>query len=95
MNGAGAGAGPDAAGSIGTHRQRVVIGQPVRGREMNAPAIAQPIQPAAQSARVVPQVGQALEVIREAAPEDVIFITGSLYLVGEARPLLKEMGLLA
>lgn len=42
----------------------------------------------ASRARLAPFIGDALEMIREAAPGDAVFITGSLYLVGEARPLL-------
>jgi len=51
--------------------------------------------PAAQHSRVVPHLADALEVIRQASPADVVFLTGSLYLVGEARPLLEKMGLLS
>ena len=32
-------------------------------------------------------------ILREAFPTDVIFITGSLFLVGEARALLTKIGL--
>ena len=42
----------------------------------------------ARGARVIPSVAAAVEAIRQAGPEDVVVITGSLYLVGEARPLL-------
>lgn len=38
--------------------------------------------------RIAPTPAAALELLREAAPEDVAFITGSLFLVGEARALL-------
>ncbi len=38
--------------------------------------------------RVAPRLTDALEILREAAPEDAIFITGSLFLVGEARSIL-------
>jgi dihydrofolate synthase/folylpolyglutamate synthase len=39
--------------------------------------------------RSAARLAQALEIVRnEAAPEDAIFITGSLFLVGEARALL-------
>jgi dihydrofolate synthase/folylpolyglutamate synthase len=38
--------------------------------------------------RTAPSLAEALELVRDAAPEDAIFITGSLYLVGEARALL-------
>lgn len=41
-------------------------------------------------ARVIPSVADALRAIREAGPDDAIFITGSLYLVGEARALLMS-----
>jgi dihydrofolate synthase/folylpolyglutamate synthase len=51
--------------------------------------------PAAAHARVIHGVAEALEVIRQADAADVVFITGSLYLVGEARPILKRMGLMA
>ena len=41
--------------------------------------------------RTAPRLPQALEIVRaEAAPDDVVFITGSLYLVGEARPLFVK-----
>ncbi|MGD0200134.1 MAG: folylpolyglutamate synthase/dihydrofolate synthase family protein [Bryobacteraceae bacterium] len=39
--------------------------------------------------RVAQTVAQALQIVRrEAAPEDAVFVTGSLFLVGEARELL-------
>jgi folylpolyglutamate synthase/dihydropteroate synthase len=41
--------------------------------------------------RTVPELKQALDIVRvEAKPEDAVFITGSLFLVGEARPLLVQ-----
>jgi dihydrofolate synthase / folylpolyglutamate synthase len=43
---------------------------------------------AATHARLAPHIHDALAMVREAAQGDAIFITGSLYLVGEARPLL-------
>jgi dihydrofolate synthase/folylpolyglutamate synthase len=39
---------------------------------------------------IVPDAGAAVECARAAPPDAVVFITGSLYLVGEARPLLVE-----
>lgn len=42
-------------------------------------------------ARVAARLPEALEMVRaEAAPEDVVFISGSLFLVGEARALLVQ-----
>jgi len=41
--------------------------------------------------RTAPRFEQALEIVRaETAPEDVVFITGSLHLVGDARALLVK-----
>jgi len=40
--------------------------------------------------RTAPRVADALALAREAAPEDVVFVTGSLFLIGEARALLVE-----
>lgn len=40
--------------------------------------------------RVAPDLPAALELTRAAAPQDVIFVTGSLFLVGEARALLVK-----
>jgi dihydrofolate synthase / folylpolyglutamate synthase len=39
--------------------------------------------------RIAPTIAEALSMVRDAGDEDVIVITGSLYLVGEARALLK------
>ena len=38
--------------------------------------------------RTAPSLREALDLVSDATPEDAIFITGSLYLVGEARALL-------
>ncbi len=38
--------------------------------------------------RTAPSLGEALNLVSDAGPEDAIFITGSLYLVGEARARL-------
>lgn len=40
--------------------------------------------------RCAPALADALEMTKAAAPEDVIFITGTLFLVGEARALLVQ-----
>ena len=38
---------------------------------------------------IAPNIEAALALVRDAAPDDVIFITGSLFLVAEARAALK------
>ncbi len=40
--------------------------------------------------RTVPRLADAVEIARRAAPEDAVFISGSLFLVGEARALLVK-----
>ncbi|MBK5294763.1 MAG: bifunctional folylpolyglutamate synthase/dihydrofolate synthase [Acidobacteriia bacterium] len=40
--------------------------------------------------RVAARLSGALDILREASPGDAIFITGSLFLVGEARSLLRR-----
>jgi hypothetical protein len=42
------------------------------------------------SVRVAPRLPDALAMLSGCAPEDVVFITGSLFLVGEARALLVK-----
>jgi folylpolyglutamate synthase/dihydropteroate synthase len=44
----------------------------------------------AQGARLTHSVAEAVGFARQAAPDDVIFIAGSLYLAGEARALLVK-----
>jgi folylpolyglutamate synthase/dihydropteroate synthase len=41
-------------------------------------------------ARAAPDLGAALRMAGAAAPEDAVFVTGSLFLVGEARSLLVK-----
>jgi dihydrofolate synthase / folylpolyglutamate synthase len=64
---------------------------------VTAPAFARALRPEAlaeasdhPSIRVAGDLRHALEIIETAGPSDVIFITGSLYLVGEARALLVK-----
>ncbi|MBM3745979.1 MAG: bifunctional folylpolyglutamate synthase/dihydrofolate synthase [Acidobacteria bacterium] len=40
--------------------------------------------------RIAPRLAEALEMARQAPPQDVVFVTGSLFLVGEARALLVQ-----
>ena len=41
------------------------------------------------SMRAASDLGEALALVAEAPPEDVIFVTGSLFLVAEAREILE------
>jgi len=63
---------------------RIVLTAPANSRAMPPESI-----PAANAA-ITHSVAEALDVVREAAPDDVILITGSLFVVGEARALLVQ-----
>ena len=75
---------------LATH---LILTAPDQARALSPEQIAK--LPAATNAQVVPKLTDALALIHLAAPDDVVFVTGSLYLVGEARPQLKKMGLLS
>ena len=64
---------------------------------VTAPKFARALRPEAlveasdhSSIEVADDIGKALELARSANPEDVVFVTGSLYLVGEAHALLVK-----
>jgi dihydrofolate synthase/folylpolyglutamate synthase len=67
---------------------RVIVTAPHQSRALAPEALREvadhPNLEAAQS------LAEALELVRDAAPEDAIFITGSLFLVAEARALLAR-----
>jgi len=63
---------------------RVILTAPSNTRAMPPEAILAP------GARITHSIAEAISLLAGAAPEDVIFITGSLYVAGEARSLLKK-----
>jgi dihydrofolate synthase/folylpolyglutamate synthase len=64
--------------------QRVILTMPDNSRAMPPENIA------AIGATVTHSVAEAVALLREADPSDVVFITGSLFVVGEARALLVQ-----
>ena len=62
---------------------RIILTAPANSRAMPPEEIPAP------GARVTHSISEAIALLAEAAPDDVIFIAGSLYLAGEARALLK------
>ena len=64
---------------------RVILTAPANSRAMAPEKI-----PAPRDAMITHQVSGALEILRQADPETAIFITGSLFVVGEARALLVQ-----
>jgi dihydrofolate synthase / folylpolyglutamate synthase len=63
---------------------RVILTAPANSRAMPPEDIAAP------GVRLTHSIAEAVAQLREASPEDVIFIAGSLYLAGEARALLVK-----
>jgi len=63
---------------------RLILTAPANTRAMPPEDIAAP------GARITHSISEAIALFSEAAPRDVIFITGSLYLAGEARALLVK-----
>jgi len=63
---------------------RIIVTAPANSRAMPPENIPAP------GATVTHGVREALELLREADPGDIIFITGSLFVVGEARALLVQ-----
>ena len=60
---------------------------------LTAPANARAMPPEdipASGAHITHSISEAIALLREASPDDVVFITGSLYLAGEARALLVK-----
>ncbi len=64
--------------------QRVIVTAPANSRAMPPENIPAP------GATITHSVGEALALLKQATPDDVIFITGSLFVVGEARALLVQ-----
>jgi dihydrofolate synthase / folylpolyglutamate synthase len=64
----------------------VILTQPLQPRAISAPLLAEMAGHLAKSSVVVPDPGEALEhALDVSSPDDVIFATGSLYLVGDLR----------
>jgi dihydrofolate synthase/folylpolyglutamate synthase len=72
------------AGMLFPLAHRVIVTAPANSRAMPPENIPAP------GATITRTVAEAVKLLRDAEPEDVIFITGSLFLVGEARALLIQ-----
>jgi dihydrofolate synthase/folylpolyglutamate synthase len=74
------------AGLLFPRAAAVILTTPAQPRAISAPLLSEMTAHHARQSEVVPDPAQALaRALELAAPEDVIFITGSLYLVGELR----------
>jgi len=76
----------EVAGQLFQHATEVIFTEPRTSRAISAARLAEIASHHASSFTVVSSAEQALDLaLSEAAPNDAIFITGSLYLVGQLR----------
>jgi dihydrofolate synthase/folylpolyglutamate synthase len=79
------------AGILFPRAFHVIFTEPATSRAISASQLAEIAGHYAQSSEVIPEAGRALEAaLAMAAPSDAIFITGSLYLVGQLRRRAAE-----
>jgi dihydrofolate synthase/folylpolyglutamate synthase len=77
----------EVCGILFPHAEQVIATAPDQPRALHPQAIRDLAQH--PDLRVAPTLREAVELVRDATPQDAIVVTGSLYLVGEARTLLK------
>jgi dihydrofolate synthase / folylpolyglutamate synthase len=81
----------EVAGMLFLHAAEVIFTSPRTSRAVSATQLAEIAGHHAARFSVIPDAERALEhALAEAAPEDAIFITGSLYLVGQLRHYWKQ-----
>jgi dihydrofolate synthase/folylpolyglutamate synthase len=81
----------EVAGQLFPRAAEVIFTEPRTSRAISAPRLAEIASHHAPSFKVISSAEQALDqALAEAAPDDAIFITGSLYLVGQLRHYWKQ-----
>ena len=86
----------EVTGMLFPRAHEVIFTQPGTPRAVSARQLAEMAGDHAKKFTVIEDAEQALEsALSKAGPEDAIFITGSLYLVGELRHAWKERGKVA
>ena len=81
----------EVAGLLFPHAAEVIFTAPRSSRAVSAPQLAEIAGHHAARFSVIPDAERAFErALAQAAPEDAIFITGSLYLVGQLRHYWKQ-----
>jgi len=76
--------------ALGAERARLVVACPAPSPRTQDPhEIAKAAETLGCESRIAPGVAEALEIaVSEAHPEDLVLVTGSLYVVGAARAAL-------
>jgi dihydrofolate synthase/folylpolyglutamate synthase len=81
----------EVAGLLFPHAAEVVFTEPRTSRAISAAQLSEIAAHHAAQSAVIPDAEQALDyLVSRAAPEDSIFVTGSLYLVGQLRHYWKH-----
>jgi dihydrofolate synthase/folylpolyglutamate synthase len=81
----------EVAGLLFPHAVEVVFTEPRTSRAISAAQLSEIAAHHAAQSAVIPDAEQALDyLVSKAAPEDSIFVTGSLYLVGQLRHYWKH-----
>lgn len=81
----------EVAGQLFPHAAEVIFTEPRTSRAISAPILAEIASHHASSFSIIPSAEQALDqALSQASPDDAIFITGSLYLVGQLRHYWKQ-----
>lgn len=81
----------EVAGQLFSHAAEVIFTEPRTSRAISAPRLAEIASHHASSFTVISSAEQALDqALAHAAPNDAIFVTGSLYLVGQLRHYWKQ-----
>jgi dihydrofolate synthase/folylpolyglutamate synthase len=81
----------EVAGLLFPHAAEVIFTAPLTSRAVSAKQLAEIAGHHAVRFSVIPDAERAFEyALTEAAPEDAIFVTGSLYLVGQLRQYWKQ-----
>ncbi len=81
----------EVAGLLFPHAAEVIFTAPRISRAVSAPQLAEIAGHHAARFSIIPDAERAFErALAQAAPEDAIFITGSLYLVGQLRHYWKQ-----
>lgn len=81
----------EVAGQLFPHAAEVIFTEPRTSRAISAPRLAEIASHHASSFTIIPSAEQALDqALTQATPDDAIFITGSLYLVGQLRHYWKQ-----
>jgi dihydrofolate synthase / folylpolyglutamate synthase len=81
----------EVAGQLFPHAAEVIITEPRTSRAISAARLAEITAHHASNFSVIASAEQALDLaLSDAAPEDAIFVTGSLYLVGQLRHYWKN-----